>query len=72
VLEKTLARALPDFMKTAALRIAGEARAPPATPGQVHTQASAIEFIEYVIERLLFRADAIRKDNSHGFQIRFQ
>jgi transposase InsO family protein len=36
-----------------------------------HTQASAIDFIDHVIERFPFRIHTIRTDNGHEFQAKF-
>lgn len=36
-----------------------------------HTQANAIDFIDYVIEKFPFRIKVIRTDNGHEFQARF-
>jgi len=36
-----------------------------------HTQASAIDFVDHVIERFPFRIHTIRTDNGHEFQVRF-
>jgi transposase InsO family protein len=36
-----------------------------------HTQASAIDFIDYVIDKFPFRIREIRTDNGHEFQARF-
>lgn len=36
-----------------------------------HTQASAIDFIDHVIERFPFRIHTIRTDNGHEWQSRF-
>ena len=36
-----------------------------------HTQASAIDFIDHIIEKLPFRICEVRTDNGHGFQAKF-
>lgn len=36
-----------------------------------HTQASAIEFVDHIIEKFPFRIKEIRTDNGHGFQAKF-
>ena len=36
-----------------------------------HTQASAIELINYVVKRFPFRIKTIRTDDGHGFQAKF-
>ena len=36
-----------------------------------HTQASAISFIDYVIEKFPFRIREVRTDNGHEFQAKF-
>ena len=36
-----------------------------------HTQQNAIDFINYVIEKLPFRINMVRTDNGHEFQARF-
>ncbi len=37
----------------------------------IQTQASAIDFINYVVEKFPFRIKTIRTDNGHGFQAKF-
>lgn len=36
-----------------------------------HTQASAIDFVDYVIDKFPFRIKEIRTDNGHEFQAKF-
>ena len=36
-----------------------------------HTQSNAIDFINYVVEKLPFRIKMIRTDNGHEFQAKF-
>ena len=36
-----------------------------------HTQANAIDFIDYVVERFPFRLHTIRTDHGHEFQAKF-
>jgi transposase InsO family protein len=36
-----------------------------------HTQSSSIDFIDHVVQKLLFRIKTIRTDNGHEFQTRF-
>ena len=36
-----------------------------------HTQANAIKFIDYVVEKFPFRIDTIQTDNGHEFQAQF-
>jgi transposase InsO family protein len=36
-----------------------------------HSQANAIDFIDYVVEKFLFRIKVIRTDNGHEFQAKF-
>ena len=38
---------------------------------QRHTQASAIDFVDYVIDKFPFRIKEIRTDNGHEFQAKF-
>ena len=37
-----------------------------------HNQASAIDFIHYVVDKFPFRIKTIRTDNGHEFQTKFQ
>ena len=36
-----------------------------------HTQANAIDFVDHIIEKFLFRIKEIRTDNGHVFQAKF-
>ncbi len=36
-----------------------------------HTQANAINFVDYVLERFPFRVHTIQTDNGHEFQAKF-
>jgi IS30 family transposase len=38
---------------------------------KTHTQKSAIDFINHVLEKLPFRIHTIRTDNGHEFQAKF-
>ena len=38
---------------------------------QRHTQASAIDFIDHIIEKFPFRIREVRTDNGHEFQAKF-
>jgi transposase InsO family protein len=37
-----------------------------------HTQANAIDFVNYVVEKFPFRISTIRTDNGHEFQLKFR